>query len=372
MLVVPRWGRRRCVWGRPTVLAVGLVLVAVVTSGAQSPASPGSLVAGRDPSASPVTGGVVLDDPAMSYAAQREAWQSPVWVVPPTTTVALAPGAVVAPAALAELPTGPLGIPGVVLLAYRAAADQLATSLPGCHLPWNLLAGIGRIESGHAAGGRVDAHGTTLGPILGPLLDGSNPGDGVVLDTDHGRYDGNATYDRAVGPMQFLPSTWEKYGADGNHDGVADPHNVYDAALGAGAYLCSGGLDVADPAQARTAVFRYNHSEAYVTNVLTWSAAYALGVAPTDSAPGPVPTPLDHPSPSPTAPTTATAPATTAAAPATTTRTPASTTRTPVSTTLGTPTTTKAPTSTPTGTPTTTPVPFSPIPLMTTPPTSAP
>ena len=285
MLVVAGWGRR-CLRGRPALFALGLVLVAAVASGAQSPAGPGSLVAGRDRAASPATTGVeVLDDSATSYAAQREAWQSPVGVVPPTTTVAVVPEAMVTPAALLELPTGPLGIPGVVLLAYRSAADGLATSLPGCHLPWTLLAGIGRIESGHAAGGRVDAQGTTLGPILGPVLDGTNPGDGVVPDTDHGRYDGNTTYDRAVGPMQFLPSTWEKYGADGNHDGVADPHNVYDAALGAGRYLCSGGLDVADPAQARTAVYRYNHSEAYVTNVLTWSAAYARGVAPTDSAP---------------------------------------------------------------------------------------
>ena len=345
-----------------------MVLVAAVASGAQSSAGPGAVVAGRDRSASPATtDGVVLDDSAVSYAAQSKAPQPPVDVVPPTTTTAVVPAAMVTPAALLELPTGLLGIPGSVLVAYRTAADELAVSEPGCHLPWTLLAGIGRIESGHAAGGRVDAHGTTLGPILGPLLDGTNPGDGVVLDTDHGRYDGNTTYDRAVGPMQFLPGTWEKYGADGNHDGVADPHNVYDAALGAGRYLCSGGLDVADPVQARTAVYRYNHSEAYVTNVLTWSAAYAHGVAPTDSAPGPVPTTA----PATTAPATTTTPATTTSAPATTTRPPVSTTRTPVTTTPGTPTTTRAPASTTPVTPTT-PAPIPPNPLMTTPPTSAP
>jgi hypothetical protein len=172
------------------------------------------------------------------------------------------------------VPGSETGIPAVVMAAYRRAAALLAASTPGCHMGWALLAGIGRIETGHASEGRVDATGATLRPILGPVLDGSNPGDGVVLDTDRGRFDGNTQFDRAVGPMQFLPQTWATYGADGNGDGIADPNNVYDAALSAGRYLCSGGLDVADPAQARTAVLRYNHSDTYATNVLTWAATY--------------------------------------------------------------------------------------------------
>ena len=46
--------------------------------------------------------------------------------------------------------------------------------------------------------------------------------------------------DRAVGPMQFLPASWARYGADGNGDGVRDPHQLDDAALAAAAYLCAG------------------------------------------------------------------------------------------------------------------------------------
>ncbi|MFR9771527.1 lytic murein transglycosylase, partial [Nocardia sp. SC052] len=86
---------------------------------------------------------------------------------------------------------------------------------------------------------------------------------------------------RAVGPMQFLPGTWGVYAADGNGDGVADPHNVFDAALAAGKYLCSGGLDLRDPAQELRAVLRYNNSMAYAANVLSWARAYRSGGSPT-------------------------------------------------------------------------------------------
>ncbi|MFR9772549.1 lytic transglycosylase domain-containing protein, partial [Nocardia sp. SC052] len=86
---------------------------------------------------------------------------------------------------------------------------------------------------------------------------------------------------RAVGPMQFLPGTWGAYAADGNGDGVADPHNVFDAALAAGKYLCAGGLDLRDPAQELRAVLRYNNSMAYAANVLSWARAYRSGGSPT-------------------------------------------------------------------------------------------
>ncbi|MFC8530239.1 lytic murein transglycosylase [Nocardia sp. NPDC057227] len=85
---------------------------------------------------------------------------------------------------------------------------------------------------------------------------------------------------RAVGPMQFLPSTWVHYAADGNGDGASDPHNVFDAALAAGKYLCSGGLDLRDRAQELRAVLRYNNSMSYAADVLSWSAAYRTGGSP--------------------------------------------------------------------------------------------
>ncbi|WP_281180869.1 lytic transglycosylase domain-containing protein [Nocardia lijiangensis] len=168
---------------------------------------------------------------------------------------------------------GALGIPEIVLAAYRNAELAMESSMPGCGLPWNLLAGIGRIESGHAGSGRTDAAGTTVTPIFGPALDGTLPGNEVIRATDGG-------YVRAIGPMQFLPGTWSLYGADGNGDGVADPHNVFDSALAAGKYLCSGGLNLREPAQELRAVLRYNNSMSYAANVLSWSSAYRTGGSP--------------------------------------------------------------------------------------------
>lgn len=186
------------------------------------------------------------------------------------------------PVAPIEIPTpviGSLGIPESVLAAYRAAEAAMAEQSPDCGLTWNLLAGIGRIESGHAHGGQVDADGTAS-PILGPALDGHLAGNTVIHDTDGGDHDGDAVHDRAVGPMQFIPGTWAKYAADGNDDGISDPDNIYDASLAAGRYLCSGGLDLRNPADEGAAVFRYNNSPAYVADVLAWSAAYAVGAQP--------------------------------------------------------------------------------------------
>nr|GLK41696.1 hypothetical protein GCM10017611_85720 [Rhodococcus wratislaviensis] len=176
-----------------------------------------------------------------------------------------------------------LGIPEIVLNAYRSAELAMMAEAPKCGLPWHLLAGIGRIESGHAGGGRTDSVGTTLTPILGPVLDGRLAGNEVIRDTDRGATDGDPGHDRAVGPMQFIPSTWAKYASDGNADGVADPNNVFDATLAAARYLCSGGLDLRDPLQETRAVLRYNNSAAYAGNVITWSNAYRNGGTPTPS-----------------------------------------------------------------------------------------
>lgn len=192
-----------------------------------------------------------------------------------------------------DLPTGTMqGIPGVMLQAYQRAADLLAQSQPGCHLHWSLLASIGRIESNHASGGRVFANGDTVRPILGPTLNGG--GFAAISDTDTGTFDGDTRWDRAVGAMQFIPSTWRQYASDGNGDRVASPHNVFDAALAAGKYLCSGGLDLANPQQRAVAVFRYNHSDSYVRTVLIWADAYARGVVPLASTPVPTIPPLQQ------------------------------------------------------------------------------
>ncbi|WP_346346903.1 lytic transglycosylase domain-containing protein [Streptomyces sp. MBT27] len=167
------------------------------------------------------------------------------------------------------------GIPATVLAAYQRAEARLRGSTPRCHLPWQLLAALGKVESGHAGGGRVDAQGTTLTPILGPVLDGA--GFANIADTDHGALDGDTRHDRAVGPMQFIPSTWATWGQDGNGDGRKDPDNVFDAALAAGVYLCADARDLARPADLDRAVLSYNHSADYLRTVLSWLEFYRRG-----------------------------------------------------------------------------------------------
>ncbi|MFL6160711.1 MAG: lytic transglycosylase domain-containing protein [Jatrophihabitantaceae bacterium] len=174
---------------------------------------------------------------------------------------------------------GQLGIPAMALRAYRLAAAQLAVEQPACHLPWWLLAGIGHTESGHAESGRLYADGTTRGRILGPVLDGTLADNAVITDTDHGFYDGDPVFDRAVGPMQFIPSTWVHWAADGNHDGKRDPNNIFDATVAAGRYLCADGRNLATLPGLQAAVLSYNHSQAYLDTVLAWGLAYRNGAA---------------------------------------------------------------------------------------------
>ncbi|MCG8917297.1 lytic transglycosylase domain-containing protein [Actinokineospora sp. PR83] len=180
------------------------------------------------------------------------------------------------PAPEAGIDLSQAGIPEVAMRAYARAQQLLAATQPGCKVQWTVLAAIGRIESGHAGSGAVDATGRTLTPILGPVLDGGDTA--AVADTDDGRWDGDRTWDRAVGPMQFIPATWAYYGTDGSGDGTADPNNLYDAAVSAARYLCAGGTDMSDPTQRARAIFRYNHSDSYVRSVLAWVGTYADGV----------------------------------------------------------------------------------------------
>ncbi|QBS41130.1 lytic transglycosylase domain-containing protein [Nocardia sp. CS682] len=180
---------------------------------------------------------------------------------------------------LAALPVGPMGVPGIAIAAYENAERILAADNPTCNMPWSMLAGIGRVESTHAYG-KADADGNPLTPVYGPVLDGSLAGNNVIRDSDGGELDGLGSYDRAIGPMQFLPQTWKRYAADGNGDGIADPQNLFDAALTAGKYLCDGGLNMRDFAQQSKAILRYNNSMAYVANVMAWETSYSSGVAP--------------------------------------------------------------------------------------------
>lgn len=178
---------------------------------------------------------------------------------------------------------GANGIPATALDAYQRAGLSVAAALPNCKLPWELLAGIGRVESVHASGYGLKADGYTEKPIRGPRLDGN--GFAEIRDTDAGEWDADAVYDRAIGPMQFIPSTWRTWGADGNGDGKRDPNNLYDAALGAGLYLCAGDKDLTNAAKLDQAILSYNNSREYVNTVLGYMRQYQ-----TDGAAG-VPNP---------------------------------------------------------------------------------
>ncbi|MFD4179548.1 lytic transglycosylase domain-containing protein [Rhodococcus sp. NPDC058514] len=269
-----------------TMVAVGAAAASVGAAlgfgpfGTAAPTLAGYAVAAPEVTDPSGAGTVGLLPPAPRPARAPHAYTPPPPVrfeLPPTLAPRLSP----MPVALSEL-----GIPELVLGAYRVAESTMAAEAPGCGVTWHLLAGIGRIESGHAGGGRTDAAGTTVTPILGPTLDGHLAGNNVITDTDDGSLDGDKKHDRAVGPMQFIPGTWARHAADGNGDGAADPNNIFDASLAAARYLCSGGLNLRESAQEVRAVLRYNNSMAYAANVLAWSAAYAGGGTP---APGSIP-----------------------------------------------------------------------------------
>ncbi|MFF7738378.1 lytic transglycosylase domain-containing protein [Streptomyces sp. NPDC007984] len=186
-------------------------------------------------------------------------------------------------------------LPTTVYRAYAEAESRVGRSQPSCRLRWQVLAGIGQVESGQARGGALTAGGDTVEPILGPVLDGD--GVGAVEDTDDGRLDGDTRWDRAVGPMQFIPGTWAVWGTDGNDDGTANPHNMYDAALSAGRYLCAASPDLADRRQLRTAILTYNRSGRYADTVLAWIDHFSGTPAP-ETVPGPSGSRSGGPSPS--------------------------------------------------------------------------
>jgi cell wall-associated NlpC family hydrolase len=124
------------------------------------------------------------------------------------------------------------GIPANYLALYRKAALDYG-------IPWEILAAVGSIESDH---GRSKEPG---------IRSGENQAG-------------------AGGPMQFLAGTWKTYGVDGNHDGKRDRYEPADAIPAAANYLHHNGA----PPKMRAALFAYNHSNAYVDDVLNRARNY--------------------------------------------------------------------------------------------------
>ncbi len=171
------------------------------------------------------------------------------------------------------------GIPVRVLAAYAGTAITVQSEHPYCNLTWTTIAAIGFVESGHGThgGSVVGDDGKVTPPILGPVLDGGDFGE--IEDTDGGALDGDKKWDRALGPMQFLPATWAAYSSTGDLDGVGDPQDIDDAALATGRYLCLAvDADTADPDTWRAAVGSYNHSEEYIDLVAETANEYAAAV----------------------------------------------------------------------------------------------
>jgi membrane-bound lytic murein transglycosylase B len=170
------------------------------------------------------------------------------------------------------------GIPAAALAAYQRAQTVIDAADKTCHLTWQLVAAIGRVESDHGRtdGNTLDSKGVAHPGIFGPELNGQR-GTTRIRDTDAGQYDRDTRFDRAIGPMQFIPSTWSVVGVDADGDGQRNPQDINDAALATAVYLCSGNDDLSTTAGQRAAVFRYNHSRSYVDLVLSIAKAYADG-----------------------------------------------------------------------------------------------
>lgn len=172
------------------------------------------------------------------------------------------------------------GIPQRALVAYAGATLRMREEFPDCGLDWATLAGIGWVESHHGTlhGGQILPSGQQEPPVVGIPLDGSRSL--RIPDTDGGILDGDDVWDRAVGPMQFIPQTWSQYGADGNGDGIQDPQQIDDAALAAARYLCITGGDLTRSSGWLAAVGAYNPSVAYNNKVAHATDAYRGGGRP--------------------------------------------------------------------------------------------
>ncbi|SJM68105.1 lytic transglycosylase domain-containing protein [Gulosibacter sp. 10] len=165
------------------------------------------------------------------------------------------------------------GIPDRALAAYAGAAIYVG-HMQQCGLGWNTLAGIGYVETHHGTifDGAIGPDGVASPAIYGVPLDGESTM--AIPDSDGGAVDGDDEWDRAVGPMQFIPQTWQIWGQDGNGDGVADPQNIDDAALTAATYLCHEGGSFASSGEWIAAIRAYNNTDDYQLSVANAAQAY--------------------------------------------------------------------------------------------------
>ena len=170
------------------------------------------------------------------------------------------------------------GIPAPALAAYQRGAQIIDSADKSCNIPWELIAAIGRVESDHGRynGNTLTDEGVSKPGIFGIALNGKN-GTQAINDTDGGQLDNDTVFDRAVGPMQFIPSTWQVVKVDADGDSERNPQDIDDAALATAVYLCSGKDNLSTRQGQEASVFRYNHSQDYVNLVLRIMEAYSQG-----------------------------------------------------------------------------------------------
>ena len=241
---------------------------------------------------------IVVPDLALTLPAQARISAGALPVTVPEAPTPEAPAPVLSkgagPGSSSFVTLDSTGIPVRALQGYRRAATLINGADPGCHIDWALLAAIGRVESNHGrfGGSQLNSAGVDQPAIIGIPLDGSN-GTARITDSDGGLLDGDTVYDRAVGPMQFIPSTWRVVGVDADGDGVKNPQDMADAATATAIYLCSGPGDLRRSGDLSAAIMRYNASDSYVRTVTALADTYRLGVsalpapdlAPANSAP---------------------------------------------------------------------------------------
>ncbi|GAA3248661.1 lytic transglycosylase domain-containing protein [Dactylosporangium siamense] len=261
------WLRRPA--GRAVVAGIVITLVLGV-----------AFAAGRYlvPAVSKPRAGTSAPPPPTATPGAVETGEAPV-PQPPTATFTPPAGTRERPSDVLAAWAGPravkLSIPAVAMQAYGYAELITSRTTPGCKLTWTTLAGIAKVESDHGRtnGSLVQEDGKSVPPIVGPPLDGQSNRQ-AIKDTDGGAIDTDKTWDRAVGPMQFLPSTWKQFGVDADADGVTDVNDIDDASLTAAAYLCSGGRDLSTVEGWNAAIRAYNIPDEYRTAVFSATNDY--------------------------------------------------------------------------------------------------